>query len=29
VWALVMVGIMLVADKLVFDRMTRRLERWR
>jgi NitT/TauT family transport system permease protein len=29
VWALVMIGIMLVADKLVFDRMTRRLERWR
>jgi NitT/TauT family transport system permease protein len=29
VWALVMVAIMLVADKLVFDRMTRRLERWR
>ena len=29
VWARVMVAIMLVADKLVFDRMTRRLERWR
>lgn len=29
VWALVMIAIMLVADKLVFDRMTRRLERWR
>jgi NitT/TauT family transport system permease protein len=28
-WALVMIAIMLVADKLVFDRMTRRLERWR
>ena len=29
VWALVMVAIMLVADKLVFDSLTRRLERWR
>ena len=29
VWALVMIAIMLVADKLVFDRMTCRLERWR
>jgi ABC-type nitrate/sulfonate/bicarbonate transport system permease component len=29
VWALVMIAIMLVADKLVFDGMTRRLERWR
>ena len=29
VWALVMIAIMLIADKLVFDRMTRRLERWR
>ena len=29
VWALVMVAIMLVTDKLVFDGMTRRLERWR
>ena len=28
-WALVMVAIMLVTDKLVFDGMTRRLERWR
>ena len=29
VWALVMIVIMLVADKLVFDSLTRRLERWR
>jgi NitT/TauT family transport system permease protein len=29
VWALVMVAIMLVTDKLVFDSLTRRLERWR
>jgi ABC-type nitrate/sulfonate/bicarbonate transport system permease component len=29
VWALVMIAIMLVADKLVFDSLTRRLERWR
>lgn len=29
VWALVMVVIMLVTDKLVFDSLTRRLERWR
>jgi NitT/TauT family transport system permease protein len=29
VWALVMVAIMLAADKLVFDSLTRRLERWR
>ena len=29
VWALVMVAIMLVADKLVFESLTRRLERWR
>jgi NitT/TauT family transport system permease protein len=29
VWALVMVAIMLATDKLVFDSLTRRLERWR
>jgi NitT/TauT family transport system permease protein len=29
VWALVMIAIMLVTDKLVFDSLTRRLERWR
>jgi ABC-type nitrate/sulfonate/bicarbonate transport system permease component len=29
VWALVMVGIMLVTDKLLFESLTRRLERWR
>jgi NitT/TauT family transport system permease protein len=29
VWALVMIAVMLVADKLVFDSLTRRLERWR
>ena len=29
VWALVMIAIMLVADKLVFDSLTRRLDRWR
>ena len=29
VWALVMVAIMLVTDKLLFDALTRRLERWR
>jgi ABC-type nitrate/sulfonate/bicarbonate transport system permease component len=29
VWALVMVAIMLVTDKLVFESLTRRLERWR
>jgi NitT/TauT family transport system permease protein len=29
VWALVMIAIMLVADKLVFESLTRRLERWR
>jgi len=29
VWALVMIGIMLVTDKLVFESLTRRLERWR
>ncbi len=28
-WALVMVAIMLVTDKLLFEAMTRRLERWR
>jgi ABC-type nitrate/sulfonate/bicarbonate transport system permease component len=28
-WALVMVAIMLVTDKLVFESLTRRLERWR
>ena len=29
VWALVMVAIMLVTDKLLFESLTRRLERWR
>jgi NitT/TauT family transport system permease protein len=29
VWALVMIGIMLVTDKLLFESLTRRLERWR
>jgi NitT/TauT family transport system permease protein len=29
VWALVMIAIMLVTDKLVFESLTRRLERWR
>lgn len=29
VWAIVMIAIMLVTDKLVFESMTRRLERWR
>jgi NitT/TauT family transport system permease protein len=29
VWALVMIAIMLVMDKLVFESLTRRLERWR
>ena len=29
VWALVMIAIMLVTDKLVFEALTRRLERWR
>ncbi len=29
VWALVMICIMLVTDKLVFESLTRRLERWR
>jgi ABC-type nitrate/sulfonate/bicarbonate transport system permease component len=29
VWALVMIAIMLATDKLVFDSLTRRLERWR
>ena len=29
VWALVMIAIMLVADKLVFESLTRRLARWR
>jgi NitT/TauT family transport system permease protein len=28
-WAIVMIAIMLVTDKLVFESMTRRLERWR
>jgi NitT/TauT family transport system permease protein len=28
-WAIVMIGIMLVTDKLVFESLTRRLERWR
>jgi NitT/TauT family transport system permease protein len=28
-WALVMIAIMLVTDKLVFESLTRRLERWR
>ena len=29
VWALVMIGIMLVTDRLLFESLTRRLERWR
>jgi NitT/TauT family transport system permease protein len=29
VWALVMIGIMLLTDKLLFESLTRRLERWR
>jgi hypothetical protein len=29
VWAIVMIGIMLATDKLVFESLTRRLERWR
>jgi ABC-type nitrate/sulfonate/bicarbonate transport system permease component len=29
VWALVMVGVMLLADRLVFESLTRRLTRWR
>jgi ABC-type nitrate/sulfonate/bicarbonate transport system permease component len=29
VWALVMVAIMLVTDKLLFESLTRRFERWR
>jgi NitT/TauT family transport system permease protein len=29
VWAIVMIAIMLVTDKLLFERLTRRLERWR
>jgi NitT/TauT family transport system permease protein len=29
VWALVMIAIMLVTDKLLFESLTRRLERWR
>jgi ABC-type nitrate/sulfonate/bicarbonate transport system permease component len=29
VWALVMIAIMLVTDKLLFEALTRRLERWR
>ena len=29
VWALVMIAIMLVIDKLVFESLTRRIERWR
>lgn len=28
-WALVMIAVMLVTDKLVFESLTRRLERWR
>ncbi|MBI2468042.1 MAG: ABC transporter permease [Candidatus Rokubacteria bacterium] len=28
-WAIVMIGIMMVTDKLVFESLTRRLERWR
>ena len=28
-WAVVMVGIMLLTDKLLFESLTRRLERWR
>jgi hypothetical protein len=29
VWALVMILVMVATDKLIFDTMTRRLERWR
>ena len=29
VWAVVMIGIMLVTDRLLFESLTRRLERWR
>ena len=29
VWALVMIAIMMLTDKLVFESLTRRLERWR
>jgi ABC-type nitrate/sulfonate/bicarbonate transport system permease component len=29
VWALVMVLVMIAADKLVFDALSRRLARWR
>ncbi len=29
VWAVVMIAVMLVTDRLLFDRLTRRLERWR
>jgi ABC-type nitrate/sulfonate/bicarbonate transport system permease component len=29
VWALVMVLVMMAADKLVFDAISRRVERWR
>ena len=29
VWAIVMIAIMLVTDKLLFESLTRRLERWR
>jgi NitT/TauT family transport system permease protein len=29
VWALVMVLVMMAADKLIFDAISRRVERWR
>jgi len=29
VWALVMIAVMMLTDKLVFEALTRRLERWR
>jgi hypothetical protein len=29
VWALVMIGVMTLTDKLVFDAVSRRLMRWR
>ena len=29
VWALVMVVVMMAADKLIFDAVSRRIERWR
>jgi NitT/TauT family transport system permease protein len=29
VWAIVMIGVMMLTDKLVFESLTRRLERWR